>query len=149
MRALALLIAPAILTPMQAGQPAGYSAAVDKYVTADGQGAANILGALPRERIRKEIQALLDDSTGVSGGNRRLEAAAMLHSDYAMQGALDPQATTFHVDMAHLLLRSDRSLLQEYEQRVRSSAGSLVSAATRHFPIAIPWPPTSSWSTPS
>ena len=68
MRALAVLIAAAILTPMQTGQPAGYSAAVDKYVAADGQGAANILGALPRERIRKEIQALLDGSTGVSGG---------------------------------------------------------------------------------
>lgn len=121
MGVLAILLIAAL--PAGAAAPGAdtYATAVANYVGGDLPGAANILAALPQRDIQKQVELFFRAVTTDSGdgAKARLEAAAMLHTDYAMLTDLDDDAVGFHIDMAHLLLSFDRSQVQ----RVRPTGG--------------------------
>jgi len=114
MHALGICLMVAVAAFGQAKPGTAYSAAVSKYVANDFSGAADELGTLQQRDIQKEIEAIVRIVTAANedGAKKRLEAAAMLHTDYAMLADLDDAGVQFHVNMARLLLTFDRAQAQ-------------------------------------
>ena len=104
-----VLVIAALTVTAQARPAAVYSDAVDRYVADDFSDAAALLGGLQRRDVQKEADTLVRAAADGEAARRRLEAAAMLHTQYAMLDDLDNLTTAFHIDMAHLLLSVDRS----------------------------------------
>lgn len=91
-----------------------YASAIAKYVAGDSRAAFAALAQVPHDAIQTEIEASLIP-IGKGGGSpaarHRLDAIAMLHTEYALFGCIEPKAALFHVDMARLALAIARSTI--------------------------------------
>ena len=88
-----------------------YASAIAKYAAGDDDGAFEAIARVPHQDIQKDIEATvraIQTKGGSPAARRRLEAAAMLHTDYALNGDASPKDVLFHVDMAHLSLAISR-----------------------------------------
>jgi tetratricopeptide (TPR) repeat protein len=88
-----------------------YASAIAKYAAGDDDGAFEAIARVPHEDIQKDLEATLRAIEKIGGSpaaRRRLETAAMLHTDYALNGDANPKDVLFHVDMAHLSLAISR-----------------------------------------
>jgi len=88
-----------------------YSFAIAKYIAGDTDAAFDALAKVPHVDIQKELEAAVTAIRRMGGGpaaRRRLEAVAMLHTEYALSGGLDPKEVPFQIDMAHLAMTVDR-----------------------------------------
>src|SRR4051812_25128280 len=96
----------------QQGTPDLYSAAIEKYAAGDLAAASEALAQVPQTDIQKSIEtavaAVRSSGAGVPA-RRRLEAMAMLHTEYALVGDVNPKEALFHVDMAHRSLALSRA----------------------------------------
>jgi tetratricopeptide (TPR) repeat protein len=134
MLAACLMLSAALLLPEQQKPGATYADAVNLYVHRDLDGAAEHLGGLTETQIRRQVEALVapalapsrtskdrvQAANGVSAAAKaHLEAAAMMHVEYALTADLDPSGVSLHVDLAHLLLSFDRLIVQ----RARLTSG--------------------------
>lgn len=110
----AALLAACVSTAGQPGSAAIYSSAVAAYRAGDYPAAAQALATLRPADIRKQVETAAGAATRDSGdaAKARLEAAAMLHTEYAMLADIDAGAAAFHIDLAHLLLTFDRQLAE-------------------------------------
>ncbi|HEX4568553.1 MAG TPA: hypothetical protein VH138_18100 [Vicinamibacterales bacterium] len=91
-----------------------YASAIAKYVAGDSDAAFNALAQVSHAEIQKEIEATVAQiklGGGSTASRRHLEAIAMLHTEYAMFGGIEPKAVLFHIDMAHLALLVARATL--------------------------------------
>jgi tetratricopeptide (TPR) repeat protein len=91
-----------------------YSTAIDKYVAGDSDAAFEALARVSHDEIQKVLEASVAgvrSNGGSPAARRRLEVIAMLHSEYALFGAVDERAVAFHMDMAHLSLSQQRLIL--------------------------------------
>src|SRR5262249_29615878 len=88
-----------------------YASAIAKYVAGDSDAAFAALAKVSHLDVQKELEATIAPNRATGGSpasRRRLEAAAMLHTEYALLGGIDPDAVVFHIDMAHLALSVSR-----------------------------------------
>jgi hypothetical protein len=91
-----------------------YASAVAKYVAGDAEAAFDALARVPHADIQKELEASLvpiKKDGGSAASRRHLEAIAMLHTEYALLGGIEPKAVLFHIDMARLALSVARLTL--------------------------------------
>jgi tetratricopeptide (TPR) repeat protein len=91
-----------------------YASAIAKYVGGDSDAAFTALSQVSHADIQKEIEATVTPiklGGGSTASRRHLEAIAMLHTEYALLGGIEPKAVLFHIDMAHLALSVARSTL--------------------------------------
>ena len=110
-----------------------YASAIDNYIAANLDSACHLLATISNADVQREVEGLtiphltrrvkqpVDPellAENARGARRRLEAAAMLHTECATRDDTDEKAVLFHADMAHLLLTVDRV----YVQRARASA---------------------------
>ena len=92
--------------------PDSYSGAIEKYVAGDVSAAVDALAQVSQSDIQKAIETSV--AAAGSGGagiaaRRRLEAIAVLHTEYTFVGAANPREGLFHVDMAHRALAVSRN----------------------------------------
>jgi tetratricopeptide (TPR) repeat protein len=90
-----------------------YASAIAKYVAGDTDAAFDALARAPHADIQKVVGsvAAVMANGGSTAARRRLEAIAMLHTDYGLLGGLQPNDVNFHIDMAHLALSVARMTL--------------------------------------
>jgi hypothetical protein len=91
-----------------------YASALAKYLASDSAAAFDALGQVPREIVENEIEASIipiKRDGGSRASRRRLEAIAMLHTEYALFGGIQPKAALFHLDMARLALLVTRQTI--------------------------------------
>jgi len=91
-----------------------YDSAIAKYVAGDSETAFETLGRVSQEDIRYNLELYLIAvrRNGLSEGvRRRLEAGAMLHTDYALAPGRNEQEVQFHIQMADRSLDISRSTL--------------------------------------
>jgi hypothetical protein len=84
-----------------------YAGAITKYVAGDSAAAFEALARVPHAVIQKEIDTSLMASRSEGGrmaARRRLEAIAMLHTEYTLSGDPDPRDVAFHIGMARRAL---------------------------------------------
>lgn len=111
------LVFAAVLAAAPPTQTGVYLSAVSNYSEGHVDAAVSALASLSHEAVRRETEMMVRDAARTPADRRtrdlerRLEAAAMLHTDYAIRADLDPEGTFFHIDMAHLLLSFDRDML--------------------------------------
>ena len=91
--------------------PDPYSAAIEKYVGGDVYAAADALAQVSQADMQRAIEtsaaAVRSNGAGIPA-RRRLEAIAMLHTEYALVGDVNPKEALFHVEMAHRSLAISR-----------------------------------------
>src|SRR5579872_5812675 len=88
-----------------------YTTAIAKYVAGDVDAASDALAQVSPADIQKAIDTSLAAvrSSGGTSVRRRLEAIAMLHTEYTLVGEPNPKDALFHIDMAHRALASSRA----------------------------------------
>jgi tetratricopeptide (TPR) repeat protein len=96
--------------------PDFYSAAIEKYVAGDVDAASDALAQVSQADIQKAIEtsvaAVRSNGAGIPA-RRRLEAIAMLHTEYALVGDVNPKEALFHVDVAHRSLAISRGSITD------------------------------------
>lgn len=108
------VVAMALAVPVSTAQQKpseAYSSAVASYVAGDFDKASDVLASLPHRDIEEQVTASVQairTNSGSEGARKRLEAMAVLHTEFALFADLEPDAARFHVDMAHLALTIDR-----------------------------------------
>lgn len=112
------LFCAAVLAGAQPKPADAYAAAIASYADGHFDAAARGLASLSHEEIKTQAAWMVRIATSTPAEQRRaleqrLETAAMLHTDVALQGDLDAGDTFFHINMARLLLSVDRSTLTE------------------------------------
>ncbi len=81
--------------------------AIVKYVAGDTEGAFQTLARVPHAAVQRDIETLVAELKSHAERvevRRRLEAIAMMHTEYPLAGELDPKEALSHLDMAHLAL---------------------------------------------
>ena len=145
LRAAAALLLTCTSIASQSGSASIYSSAIATYRAGDYPAAARALGTVRPADLRKHVEAAVSAATLDIGqaAKARLEAAAMLHTEYAMLADIDAGAAAFHIDIAHKLLRVDRQLAERADRgsalrdrSTRNAPGSFCHAGAR-------WPPAS------
>lgn len=117
MRGLAPLVVAALTVFGQAGPDDAYSTALARYLAGDQAAAMEALGTLQPHEIQKHVEAL-SAATGEAGSlasTQRRQAAAMLHTEYALFADADDRAVRLHLGNAHLLLSADRQRVQRLQ----------------------------------
>lgn len=92
----------------------GYSVAIAKYVAGDADAASDALAQVSQPDIQKAIDtsvAAVRSTGGSIAARRRLEAIAVLHTEYTLAGDLSPKEALFHVDMAQRALAISRGFI--------------------------------------
>lgn len=96
--------------------PDTYTVAIEKYVAGDVDAAVDALAKVSQADIQKAIETSVS-AVGSNGAGiparRRLDAIAMLHTEYALVGAANPKEALFHVDMAHRSLAISRGSITD------------------------------------
>ena len=111
MRTIVLAYCAMLGLASQQRTPDSYSAAIEKYVAGDADAAVDALAQVSQADIQKAIEtsvAAIESSGGGVSARRRLDAIAMLHTEYALVGAANPKEALFHVDVAHRSLAVSR-----------------------------------------
>jgi tetratricopeptide (TPR) repeat protein len=108
---VALVLVLALVGAAQA-QNATYGRAVDAYISGGIEAAAPVLAKVPQKDVELSANALATSATPDASvaARTRVEAAAMLHTEYALAFDLGEHDWGFHIDMAHLLLSFERRL---------------------------------------
>jgi tetratricopeptide (TPR) repeat protein len=91
-----------------------YASAIAKYVAGNDGAAFEALARVPHTDIEKELEASIvpiKSAGGSPAARRRLEAIAMLHTEYAWLGGVEPKEVGFQIDMARLAALIDRGTL--------------------------------------
>jgi tetratricopeptide (TPR) repeat protein len=116
-----LLLACVLTAATQA--PATYGRAIDAFQSGGIDAAVPVLASLSRKDIEEGAQILTKSETPDAPGpeRRRFEAAALMHTEYAVASDLDERDVALHIDVAHLLLSFDR---WSWEHRDRMTARS-------------------------
>ena len=98
------------LTGAAQPQSEAYGRALDAYTSGGIEAAAPLLAKVPQKDMETSAHALAESVTpDASIAERtRVEAAALLHTEYALAHDLGERGWGFHIDMAHLLLSFDR-----------------------------------------
>jgi tetratricopeptide (TPR) repeat protein len=111
MRTIVVAYCAMLALASQQRTPDAYAVAIDKYVAGDPDGAVDALAPVSQADIQRAVEtsvaAARSEGTGTAA-RRRLEAIAMLHTEYAVVGAANPKEALFHVDMAHRSLAVSR-----------------------------------------
>jgi tetratricopeptide (TPR) repeat protein len=110
-----------LLVPQKASDV--YAGATAKYVAGDSDTAFDALGRLPQADIQREVEtivAAIKKTGGSTASRRHLEAMAMMHTDYALRGGIEPKGVSFHIDMAHLAFSVARLTLAGQEPSTRA-----------------------------
>src|SRR5262249_41905955 len=108
-----------------------YASAIAKYVAGDSDAAFAALAQLSQTDTQRELEAAIAPirkDGGSIASRRHLEAIAILHTEYALFGGIEPKAVQFHIDMAHLALLIARLTLIGQDPS---------AAVAQHVPSAI------------
>lgn len=90
-----------------------YQSAVATYVAGDRDAAFDLLRPLQPRDVQDAIRASVNElARGDTQVARRLEAMAMLHSEFALFGHLDERDVSSNIEMAHRALTPDRFILE-------------------------------------
>jgi hypothetical protein len=126
------LLCCAIVTALsghpQTKPPDVYASAIASYVAGDFDAAAQLLGQLQPRDITREVEARVAAHRrfgATTAARRQFEAAAMLHTEYALYVDVDDAQALFHLETAHLLLTDARAQLN----RLNASGAPLVAPA--------------------
>jgi tetratricopeptide (TPR) repeat protein len=107
----------AVLALVRQQLPAdSYSAAVEQYVAGDVDAAFDALAHLSPADIQKAIDtsaAAVRSNAANAPARRRLEAIAMLHTEYALVGEVNAKEALLHVELAHRSLAAFRAFITE------------------------------------
>jgi tetratricopeptide (TPR) repeat protein len=112
----AVVVASCVVVAL-AGQPKPsdvYQSAIAKYVAGDLDAASDALAGLTQADIQKAIETSVQTIQGRGGSpaaRRRLEAIALLHTEYTLATELPPKDVLFHIHMAQLSLAVSRRTL--------------------------------------
>jgi tetratricopeptide (TPR) repeat protein len=154
----AILVASCLMLTLTSHQTSAdpYSIALAKYVAGHDDAASDdLLRAEPGWAIalahvqQADIQSAIDTSAVAarsSGGSilgdsalmfpvrRRLEAMAMLHTEYALFGELNPKDAGFQIAMAHRALTISRSLVEPFRFQTSLVEGAEIRRAREFLP---------------
>src|SRR5580765_5013280 len=121
----AILVASCVMLTLTSHQTSAdpYSVALAKYVAGHDDAASDALAHVQQADIQNAIDtsvaaarssggSILGDSALMFPVRRRLEAMAMLHTEYALFGELNPKDAGFQIAMAHRALTISRSLAE-------------------------------------
>jgi tetratricopeptide (TPR) repeat protein len=121
----AILVASCVMLTLTSHQTGAdpYSIAIAKYVAGHDDAASDALAHVQQADIQQSIDtsvaaarssggSILGDSALIFPVRRRLEAMAMLHTEYALFGELNPKDPVFQIAMAHRALTISRSLVE-------------------------------------
>src|SRR5438445_5073716 len=116
----AILVASCVMLTLTSHQPGAdpYSIAIAKYVAGHDDAASDALAHVQQADIQKAIDTSVAAarSSGVLGDSlivpelRRLEAMAMVHTEYVLFGE-NPMDAVFQIAMAHRALTISRRLV--------------------------------------
>jgi tetratricopeptide (TPR) repeat protein len=122
--------APVVIAVLSAfGQAATadvYSTALNKYLAGDSESAVEALGTLRPPDIQKQAEALsavTGEGSSLAAATRR-QAAAMLHTEYALFADADDRSVRFHIETAHTLLSADRQRVQQAHKHTSNGESS-------------------------
>ena len=81
-----------------------YAVAIAKYVAGDPDAAVQALSRVSPADMRSEIErsvTAIQSNGGSDAADRRLEVIALLHTEYALSGHVDPKNAPTQIEMAH------------------------------------------------
>src|SRR5262245_36814185 len=139
----AILVASYVMVTLTSHQTGAdpYSIALAKYVAGHDDAASDALAQVQQADIQKTIDASLTAarSSGVLGDSaifpvrRRLEAMAMLHTEYVLFGE-NPMDAVFQIAMAHRALTISRSLVEPFRLQTSLVEGAEIRRAREFLP---------------
>ncbi len=132
MRAIVVACCAALALASQQTGTDAYSAAIAKYVAGEQYGAFEALAQVSQADIQKAIDtsvAAIRSTGGSIAARRRLEAIAVLHTEYAVVGDLNPKDVLFHIEMAQRALAIERGPISGQA----SGADEMETRRTREF----------------
>ena len=142
----AILVASCVMLTLTSHQTGAdpYSIALAKYVAGHDDAASDALAHVQQADIQEAINtsvaaarssggSILGDSALMFPVRRRLEAMAMLHTEYVLFGE-NPKDAVFQIDMAHRALTISRSLVEPFRFQTSLVEGAEIRRAREFLP---------------
>jgi len=142
----AILVASCVMLTLTSHQTSAdpYSIALAKYVAGHDDAAPDALAHVQQADIQEAINtsvaaarssggSILGDSALMFPVRRRLEAMAMLHTEYVLFGE-NPKDAVFQIAMAHRALTISRSLVEPFRFQTSLVEGAEIRRAREFLP---------------